>query len=245
MEWKNEGKIGVLTSGKLERSLYLSVNKALEAMGGEWKTKQKGFVFTEDPRPLVEGLLQSGKIQVARDGFFETPPSIIARMFQLAPLPLISDLNRRVLEPSAGRGRIASELSRCMKECYMTLIENNHERATFLQETFRNANIHEMDFLEYGNDFPAEREGFARVYANPPIEWDQDILHVMHAYDLLAPGGILVSVMSEGPFFKKTKKAKEFQEWFQAVDGTSEKNPDGAFSESGTNVATRLVIIRA
>lgn len=69
--------------------------------------------------------------------------------------------------------------------------------------------------------------------------------HVKKAYDLLAPGGKLVSVMSESPFFQQQTKAKEFRDWLADKDGYSEKLPENSFqnSERSTGVNTRLVVI--
>jgi hypothetical protein len=51
---------------------------------------------------------------------------------------------------------------------------------------------------------------------NPPFEKGQDIEHVRHAYDQLKPGGRVVAIMSEGPFFRSDKKATEFRDWLES-----------------------------
>lgn len=86
-------------------------------------------------------------------------------------------------------------------------------------------------------------KGYNRIYMNPPFEEGQDIDHVQHAYKILAPGGQMVAVMSEGPFFRGDRKATEFREWLEGVGGYSEQLPEGSFKESGTGVNTRLVVI--
>lgn len=60
---------------------------------------------------------------------------------------------------------------------------------------------------------------------------------------MLRPGGRLVAVMSEGPFFRARAADKAFREWLDAVGGRSRKLPEGAFEASGTGVRTRLVVI--
>ena len=72
MRWENDGTLGIISGGQLDRKLYERLNKALEAMGGKWNRKAGGHVFDADPRPAVEGLLDNGTLAVEKDGFFET-----------------------------------------------------------------------------------------------------------------------------------------------------------------------------
>ena len=80
---------------------------------------------------------------------------------------------------------------------------------------------------------------------NPPFDKGEDVEHLQHAYSLLFPSGKVVSIMCESGFIKNDKKAKEFREWFESVNGYSQKLPNGSFlsSDKPTNVATRLVVI--
>jgi hypothetical protein len=98
-----------------------------------------------------------------------------------------------------------------------------------------------MDFMEYTGS------NFDRVIMNPPFEKEQDIDHVRHAFDLLKPGGRLVTIMSEHGFFASDKKAQEFRDWLHKLGGVSEKLEPGEFSGVGafvpTMVATRIVTI--
>ena len=105
MEWTNEGRLARII-GQLDRPLYVKVNKALEAMGGQWNRKSGGHVFLNDPRSLVEGLLDNGTLTVVRDGFFETPPDVVEQMLQL----VWPKAGEKILEPSAGLGAIANLL---------------------------------------------------------------------------------------------------------------------------------------
>ena len=229
MEWNEDGTLGIITGGQLERPLYVSTNKALESMGGKWNRKAGGHIFKVDPRPSVEGLLESGVLEVERDGFFETPASVVDRMLELA-WP-----NGRILEPSAGLGAIADRLP--VSRDTITCIEKNQARADELIK---------KGYSTFCDDF-LQRTGLVAdtIYMNPPFEQGQDIDHVQHAYKLLAHVGTLVSVMSEGPFFRGDSKAKAFREWFQEIGGYSEVLPPGSFQESGTGVNARLVVLQA
>jgi hypothetical protein len=236
MEWDNDGKLGKITGGQLDRKLYEKTNKALSAMGGQWNRKAGGHIFAYDPRPQVEGLLDNGVLTIEKDGFFETPLAVCKRMFELIKPCYDPGEEITVLEPSAGLGAIANALVAAgvsSKDIYC--IEKNAQRCEVLQETF--GHVVNVDFLIY------DGMGFDLIYMNPPFELQQDIDHIKHAYSLLNPAGNLVSVMGEGSFFREDKKAIEFREWLDSVGGYSEKLPEGSFKESGTMVNTRLVII--
>jgi hypothetical protein len=226
MTWNDDGTIGYL-HGQLDRKLYVDTNKALDAMGGKWNKGKKGHVFAFDPRPQVEGLLDSGTLTVERDGFFETPKAVVDRMVSLV-WPCGD-----VLEPSAGMGAIVDNLPN--GDYSLACVEKNANRVNALRE--KGYVVHCMDFLQY------DETTFDTIFMNPPFEESQDIAHVMHAYSLLNDDGKMVAIMGEGAFFREDKKAAAFREWLDSVGGWSEQLPDGSFKESGTGVATRIVVI--
>lgn len=234
MDWSDDGLLGKLPGAQLERSLYVKVNKALESMGGKWNRKSGGHVFGKDPRSEVEDLIENGLIEVERDGFFETPRAVVDRMLALVPLRSSSF----ILEPSAGMGAIAKVLKEIGGSTVtIWCVEKNQDRALKLRDWF--GDVFCCDFLNW-----SPRERFTNVYMNPPFENLQDIDHVMHAYDLLDPGGSLVSVMAESAFFRSDKKSVIFREWLNGVGGYLEQLPEGSFKESGTGVNTRLIVVR-
>jgi hypothetical protein len=89
--------------------------------------------------------------------------------------------------------------------------------------------------------------GYDRIIMNPPFSKRRDAEHVRHAYELLRPGGRIVAIMGEGVFFGSDKKAEEFREWLDSVDGTSEKLEAGSFMDPSlpvnTGVNARMVVI--
>lgn len=240
----DSGFIGII-SEQLDRNLYINVNKALEAMGGTWNRKAKGHIFTEDPRTYFESTIDSGKIVIERDGFFETPKTIVEMMIKkVGVLPGKTMRNKKVvdeqpytiLEPSAGMGAITSVLEEHgISFLQIHCCEKNKKRAEFLAS--KGYKVVCDDFLA-----TTPEEVYDRVFMNPPFEELQDIDHVRHAYKFLKQGGRLVSVMSEGPFFRNDKKAVEFRKWLEPI-GYSQKLDQNSFEESGTGVNTRLVII--
>lgn len=163
-----------------------------------------------------------------RPGFYPTPPAIVARMIEAAHITP----GQSVLEPSAGTGNIADAIRQA--GCEPVCIEIAHDLADILRS--KGHNVIQGDFLEHVGTY-------TRILLNPPFEKAADIDHVQHAYQCLSAGGILVAIMSEGPFFRGDKKSTEFRRWLDSVDGYSEKLPEHAFYQSGTDVQTRLVTI--
>lgn len=179
-----------------------------------------------DPIKEAERKLIGTKIP----GYFPTPKAIVSEMVKKAA----AEPGMSVLEPSAGKGNIADILKESGIE--PDVIEVNHTLREILS-----AKGHKLvgtDFLEHTGEYD-------RIVMNPPFENGQEIDHVRHAYRLLKPGGKIVSIMSEGPFFRSMKKDTEFREWLDEVGGTSEKLPEGSFKsgERPTGVATRMVVI--
>lgn len=230
---------------QFNRPLYERLNKALEAMGGKWSRKDKAHVFPADPRPLVDGLLDSGELIVEKDGFFETPDAVITRMIDLAG----GTLSGSVLEPSAGMGAIVRHILQHPNVSRLWMVERNPDRAQALARMYDNDSVMQDATAErptvFRDDFlDIAPEAFDFILMNPPFENGQDIEHVMHAYEFLKYcTGVLVSVMSEGPFFRSDRKATDFREWLHEARGYSEPLPEGSFKASGTGVNARLVAI--
>jgi methylase of polypeptide subunit release factors len=160
---------------------------------------------------------------------FPTPPELAAEMVGRAGVRQ----GDRVLEPSAGTGRIA----KAIKEAggWAVCVELNYDLVNRLAGLGFDAC--QSDFMEY-----APAGTFDAVIMNPPFSNGQDIDHVRHAYDLLTEGR-LVAIMSEGSFFRQDKKVSAFREWLDEVGGESETLPSGTFKQSGTGVNARLVTI--
>jgi hypothetical protein len=235
IERQGGGYLGYL-EGQLDRDLYARTNKALEVLGGKWSRKAKGHTFTADPREALSDMLDSGEAMIIKDGWFPTPRAVVERMLELVPV----GSDDTILEPSAGEGHICDVVcANCGLDPaeWFFCIERDRRRARVLAE--KRYRVECGDFLSYS---PCPR--FTRVYMNPPFEAGQDIDHVRHAYGFLRPGGALVAVMSEGPFFRGDKKATAFREWLASVGGKSHPLPADSFKESGTGVNARLAVIR-
>lgn len=167
-------------------------------------------------------------------GFFPTPRPVIERMLELAHI----ENHHRVLEPSCGKGDILDAIREQHPELELHAIERNYTLSDVLA-----AKGHAVEFT----DFLDHQGSYDRILMNPPFENSLDAEHVQHAYTLLAPGGRLVSVMCEGPFFRSDVKSVAFRDWLAAVGGETEELPADAFQGQEafreTSVRTRLVTI--
>jgi diguanylate cyclase (GGDEF)-like protein len=177
--------------------------------------------------------LERGLIGTKIPGFFPTPRPVIDEMLTRADVRPGMD----VLEPSAGKGDIAEAL----KETGANV--DTAELSGQLRGILEQKGLAPVasDFLDYTG------KKYDRIVMNPPFEGGSDMAHVQHAYDLLKPGGKLVSVMSEGPFFRDDRRATEFRDWLDQVGGESEKLDQGSFTGRDafrqTGVSSRLVTI--
>lgn len=165
------------------------------------------------------------------DGFYPTPEDIARRMVRLSE---IGD-GHTILEPSAGGGAIADVITDEHPDADLEVIELHYSLADVLER--KGYELIGTDFFEVNG------QRWDRIIQNPPFENLADIDHVRHAYDHLAEGGRLVSVMSESPFFRQDRKAREFRSWLFDVDARDVELEQGAFAESGTNVKARIVVI--
>jgi len=164
-------------------------------------------------------------------GYFPTPTPIAHDMVMWADI----HAGMRVLEPSAGSGNIADVIHERYPDVQLEVIEWSNTLQDLLR--IKGYNVIAGDF------FSVDGQQWDRIVQNPPFENLQDIDHVRQAWEHLADGGRLVSVMSESPFFRTDAKATEFRAW---LDGQTHDIIDleaGAFAASGTGIKARIVII--
>lgn len=228
-----DGNLAKINDGTLDRKLYQNVNKVLEAIGGKWNRKLGGHVFEEDPADALERAVLTGTYSnVKADfGFFQTPPGLAKS------LVLEADVRNehRVLEPSAGRGRIAWQIGLQAPDCVLFVVEIQQTHVNALRDgCSRRSSVFCDDFLN------RQVTDIDRVIMNPPFARKADIDHVLHAYSMLRPGGKLVSVMSAGTKYRCDKKTTEFRTLVADV-GNWRDLPEDSFKESGTNV--RAVVV--
>jgi predicted RNA methylase len=213
-----------LPDGQLDRKLYMAVNKVLTTIKGKWNRGSKVHIFPECPSETIDSILLTGEYTDEKKEFqfFETPHELASKLVEMADIKN----GDRVLEPSAGRGRIAELIAGC--HC----VELNQANRAFLRE-------HGFDIV--GENFMDHNEEYDVVVANPPFTRQQDVDHVNKMMDLAARR--VVSVMSASVMFRNNKKTVDFRNRVNSLGGTIEILPGKTFAESGTNVNTCVVCV--
>jgi len=213
---------------QIDRKLYLSVNEVLNRIGGKWNRKAKAHIFNIDPTELLETIINSGLLEPKiKTGYFPTPSNIVKTMIDLLEL----QPGDTILEPSAGQGHICDFLPKDN----LIIGEILSENIQILKQ--KGYNITFTDFMKY------ESNRIDKIIMNPPFEKQQDIDHVQHAFKLLKPNGILVSIMSIGCTFRNNTKTKNFQN--DILDKAKIIYlPNGSFKSSGTMVNTIIIKIK-
>lgn len=158
---------------------------------------------------------------------FQTPPDLAARLVAAAEIKP----GWRVLEPSAGLGRILDALKPCQcGEIVAVEMAANIAGELFNQDR-DGVRIMQRDFLkvqpDVGNLFDA-------VVMNPPFHLRADIAHILHAVKFLKPGGALAALCFDTPHRAAALKP---------LAATWEPIPAGTFGKEGTSVPTVLLTI--
>jgi predicted RNA methylase len=194
---------------------------ALHELGGE--------APKEDPEEAKLRKLETEARLNTGNGWFWTPKKIADRIIYLSNIYA----GLKVLEPSAGIGDLLAPVQN-LGVIDLEVIELSPSRQEVLR--LKGFQVVGYDFLEHEGEYD-------RIIMNPPFENGADIDHLRHAWECLAPGGRIVCIMCEGPFFRSDRKSEDFREWLDGVHGESETLPEGAFKEAGTGVNTRVVVI--
>jgi hypothetical protein len=181
-------------------------------------------------------------------GWFPTPTPVAERAVSEAQLgfsparPGWEPPHLRIIEPSAGEGAIVRAIVEAISHsgatCDIDMIEIHPDRVEKLQD-LRLGLVIEGDFLAQTPD-PI----YDRIIMNPPFDQQRDIDHVAHAVRFLAPGGVLVAIMSASVEFRQNKKAEAFRSLVEKMSGKIRDLPAGSFEESGTMVNTCIVTLR-
>jgi hypothetical protein len=222
---------------QLDRKLYLEINKLFEMAGGKWNRGRAAHLFSRDPREILGLAVEKGEVIDEKKSlqFFETPPDLAARMVDLAE----PKRNEDALEPSAGMGAIA----RVLRPRVGTLkcVEIHPPFAKALAEGGLCDAVHLGDFL---NLTPALVGVFRVIVMNPPFHNGADVDHVTHAFKFLARGGRLVALTSPSFEFREGEKWDAFRNRIMTNCTHKEDLPAGTFKESGTNIRTKLIVLK-
>jgi predicted RNA methylase len=181
-----------------------------------------------DAFDVLRTQLKDGVKVVAVPQLFPTPVELARRMVEIAD---IGDWEN-TLEPSAGTGRILNAIRELGDSwCRRTAVELNYNLCDELRKLDPGADVVNADFLEYA---PTER--FDKIVMNPPFEKGADIKHILHAVELLAPGGRIVALCAGGP-----RQYDTLRPLVERHEGLWERLPEGSFEQEGTGVSVVLL----
>lgn len=222
---------------KITDELYDKLVVAIDAIGGTWSERQRGFVFSYDPTEKIKQLiidktfdLTEEKIWKERIQFYPTPTNVAMQMVELAELQE-GDI---VLEPSAGRGAILDLFPNYVKKVAVELDADNVKV------------LHQKGHQVFWGDFLA-MEGLecTKVIMNPPFSKAQDVKHIMHAYNLLKSKGILVAIVNENTLLRgeTNELCRKFLNTLKEIKHEIIHLPEGTFAESGTMINTAILKI--
>lgn len=175
----------------------------------------------------MRATLKAGVTVAVVPDLFPTPTELAQRMAQLAEI----EEGHRVLEPSAGTGNLLVAILEEYGSTDLVAVEANFGLAKKLR-VYGWEKVHCADFLELSADLGT----FDRIVMNPPFTQGADIRHILHARELLKPGGRLVALCANGP---------RQREKLQPIAETWEDLEDGTFAAAGTNVRVALLTIAA
>jgi len=172
---------------------------------------------------------------------FPTPLGLAARMVDLAGLAS----GMRVLEPSAGTGRLLEALPGIVPfgqvrqtALQVVAVEVNPALAARLACSGLAGTVRCADFLQCSAD--AEDLGmFDAVLMNPPFAQGADIEHITHALTMLKPGGRLVALCANGP-----QQNAGLRPMVEAHGGEWEDLPQYTFKEEGTSARVALITMQ-
>ena len=186
----------------------------------------------ESIEAMKETLRNGGVKVISAPQLFPTPPEIalgMAKLLNVCP-------GQMVLEPSAGTGSLIDALGTIFPPILdewrhnLRIVELNYELAGALAAKYRGTAVSVGDFLEKTS---WELGGpFDRIIMNPPFSKGQDIKHIQHAIEMLAPGGRLVALCANGPRQNDT---------LRPLADTWEVLPAGSFKSQGTGVSVAMM----
>lgn len=158
---------------------------------------------------------RKASVVVSSFNLFQTPRDVARRMAnELGPTA-----GKRVLEPSAGLGRLFEATD---KLGYWTFVDVSSECCAHLFG-LGCGRVAQADFLSC--DTQRLGGNFDLVIMNPPFKQGADIKHIKHAFGMISPGGKLVALCFNG--VRQNKALKPWADSWEVL-------PRNSFKSEGT-----------
>ena len=158
---------------------------------------------------------------------FQTPDALAERMVSLVPQ---AGDGIRILEPSAGLGRLYRAIRKRCRASHLTLIDSSPECCGELYRLIdgdSRSSLLNRDFLNYS---PAHK--YDCVVMNPPFKQGTDVKHIKHALSMTRPGGIVIALCFDGA--RQNKHLKPYADTWEPL------GPD-VFRPEGTRASVVLM----
>ena len=214
---------------------YAKIKTLMTRAGAKYQKLGFTFPVGTDVEKVKRDLIAGTEVNDKKKyQFFSTPDNEAKDLIEEADL----QAGERWLEPSAGQAHIARLAAKISKDGVMA--EFMPQNAKILRE-MDIAPVFEGDFLTM--DATMLGGTFDKIIANPPFTKNQDIDHLGHMTTLLSENGRVTCITSTHYQHASTLKCEAFRAWLSLVEAKVTPIKAGAFSESGTNVATQRVTI--
>lgn len=231
---------------KMSDADYNRIKPFIEHLGTHWREKEQGFRYNISDGLMerrIEKLCEAREIVLSeyqlfqiKNQYYPTPHRLAREMVKLAKI----EAGHKVLEPSAGSGRLLNEIIRYTDIENIQGIEIDESKAQTLHKC--GYNIINTSFEDYYNNKKSNVE-FDRVVMNPPFSEERDLRHTAMAFNLLKTGGILVGLVAENSLYYDREITRKFNSYLAEFDAQVIDVPYGTFEESGTLVDICIIVL--
>ena len=244
-------------------STYKEIKELCARLGGRWNTASQAFIFAYDPAPSLEVVLEGGEMPPKNPlAIFETPDPVSEEMLRYGfnlfgcnqcegyrhnqPLHSCAYIpaDLRILEPSAGPGKIA----RWIRNLYAGLGREDYTLHCCELHPVNRGLLRKQGFQVVADDFLAHRlsagePAYHIIMMNPPFLGHEYIDHIEHAWSLLDPReGRLVFVGPTGFTWHEDARCQDLRRLIRLYrEDTPQVYPRGTFKASGAQGETALV----